>query len=226
MTGFNKLSIVVPIGPDDAAWRQLLQDLANFGTAPEIILSACRPWSDALELPENARWLQGAQGRARQLNAGARETSNRFIWFLHADTRLSPGVDTSVRHFIDSNVPKLAYFRLKFANDGPVLTRLNAWAANWRSRRFGLPFGDQGFIVDRSVYERLHGFDESAALGEDLDFVVRWQAAGFELLELPAELVTSARRYRQHGWLSTTLEHVRLTWRLTREARRRLAVVR
>ena len=116
----------------------------------------------------------------------------------------------------------MAYFRLKFAEDGPKQTRLNAWAANIRSRYFGLPFGDQGFIINKSVFERINGFDETVLVGEDLDFVVRLKALDIPLNELSAELITSARRYQQHGWLITSIRHIWLTWLLTRQAKRRL----
>ena len=223
MSEFIRLSIVIPVGPDDSVWRHLLNDLAIFGTVPEIILSACQPRPDEIDFPDNARWLQGPQGRARQLNAGARQAMGDMIWFVHADTRLTKGIDHAVQSFIDRDECGLAYFRLKFADDGPVLTHLNAWAANIRSRLFALPFGDQGYIIDKSVFVQLNGFDEAVTLGEDLDFAVRAKANGFALRELPAALITSARRYRQQGWLVTTLRHVCLTWQLTRQAKRRLS---
>lgn len=224
VNSLNELSVVIPVGPDDQAWRQLLDELGEFGQALEIIFSACQASPADIKLPENAKWLNGSQGRARQLNAGARQASRALIWFLHADTRLTREVFAAVQHYIETGSGSLGYFKLKFAGDGPGQTRLNAWAANTRSRLLGLPFGDQGFIINKTAFEQLNGFDETVALGEDLDFVVRWQAAGFPLQELPAELMTSARRYRQHGWLSTTVRHVYLTWLLTRLARRRLAL--
>ena len=81
----------------------------------------------------------------------------------------------------------------------------------------------KGFIISKSLFEQVHGFDETVTVGEDLDFVVRVQASGVLLQELPAELLTSARRYQQHGWLATTVRHIWLTWCLTRQAKRRLA---
>ena len=222
MTALNDLSIVIPVGPEDDAWHHLLKELADFGQEPEIILSACRQQPADTELPGHAHWFCAAQGRAHQLNNGASQSARGYIWFVHADTRFTPGVMEAVQHFIEADGQGLGYFRLMFADDGPGLTRLNASAANFRSRCFGLPFGDQGFIVRKSVFRQMNGFDESVALGEDLDFVVRLQAAGIPLHELPAELITSARRYRHHGWLSTTARHLWLTWQLTRQARRRL----
>jgi rSAM/selenodomain-associated transferase 2 len=222
MPVFDHLSIVIPIGLNDTAWRDLLAELDTLGHQPEIILSACQPPPAGIKLPDHAQWLLSPQGRARQLNAGVKQTSRRWLWLLHADSRLTPNTTAELQRFIQSDGQGLGYFRLKFAADGRQPTGLNAWGANVRSRCLGLPFGDQGFVVDKAVFEQLHGFDEAVTLGEDLDFVVRLQSAGLSLQELPAELITSARRYRQHGWLRTTLRHLWLTWQLTRQAKRRL----
>ncbi len=213
----------MPIGPGDTSWQVLLNDLAAFGSSPEIILSACEPQPDGIELPENACWLCGAQGRARQLNNGAQKAQRPFIWFVHADTRCGEEVRTCLLHFIESDKDYLGYFKLSFAADGPALTQLNACAANIRSKLLGLPFGDQGFIVKKSIFFAMHGFDETIRLGEDLDFVVRFKASGLPIGELPAMLITSARRYRQQGWLKTTLRHLWLTWQLTRQSKQRLS---
>lgn len=225
MTDFSKLSIVVPVGPNDEAWRQCLNELKVFGQEVEIILSACQSLPLDLQLPANAQWLHAKQGRAQQLNAGAERAAGEILWFVHADTRLNEAVVTEVRKFIADAGNSLGYFRLRFAGDGPWLTRVNAAAANIRSRLFDLPFGDQGFILSKTAFERLNGFDETVKPGEDLDFVVRVKASGVSLRELPAELITSARRYRHYGWLITTMRHVWLTWVLTRQAQKRLRMV-
>ncbi len=221
---FKQLSVVVPIGHNDPAWQPLLKELTVVGENVEIILAACQPAPEDFNYPDNVTWIHAPQGRAKQLNAGAAQVSRPVIWFLHADTRVTAGVPEALASYIESNEVNLGYFRLKFANDGPNQTQLNAWAANIRSRYFGLPFGDQGFILHKSLLESLKGFDETVTVGEDLDFVVRVKAKGIPLQGLPAALITSARRYQQQGWLTTTLSHVWLTWRLTQQAKRRLVV--
>lgn len=222
MTTNNKLSIVIPAGPGENAWHQLLKDLEIFGKDVEIIISACQEQAVDIDLPVNVQWIQTTQGRARQLNAGARMARGECLWFLHADTRLTMGVIDAVQQMLESEVQNMGYFRLKFADDGPRQTQVNAWAANIRSHFFGLPFGDQGFIMSKTVFEQLNGFDETISLGEDLDFVVRLRAAGIPLQKLPAELLSSSRRYQQQGWLSTSIRHIYLTFHLTRQAKRRL----
>lgn len=225
ITIFKHLSIVIPVAPNDQSWRYLLLDLAAFGQELEIILAACQSQADDFKMPDNVRWLQSNQGRAQQLNAGAKQSTRDFIWFLHADTRLTTEVISTIQHYIKKDNKHLAYFRLKFADDGPIQTKLNAWAANIRSQYFGLPFGDQGFMLSRTLFVQLKGFNEHINLGEDLDFILRVRAAGGTLQALPASLITSARRYQQHGWLLTTARHIFLTCLLTHQAKKRLRLL-
>ncbi|HFD10873.1 MAG TPA: glycosyl transferase family 2 [Crenotrichaceae bacterium] len=219
---FRNLSIVIPVGPGDESWRKLVAELVESGINAEIILCASTDQPGDIDFPAHVEWIVTSQGRAGQLNVGANQSSRRFIWFVHADTCLTASALTVVNHYLQSDKRILGYFRLRFASDGPWQTHLNALAANIRSRLFDLPFGDQGLIMHKSLFEQVDGFDENLVLGEDLDFVVRVKAAGFQLVQLPAELVTSARRYQQQGWLPTTMRHVWLTWSLTRQARQRI----
>ncbi len=217
------LSIVIPVGPGDLAWKALLPQLLERNEAVEIIISACQPKPDEAWLDdERIIWQTGEPGRAAQMNRGAALAGGEYIWFLHADSRLNPAVWRDINAFMAEDANALGYFQLGFANDGPRLTRLNARLANWRSGWLGLPFGDQGFVLKKTVFDRLAGFDEQLSLGEDLDFVIRARAMGYRLQGLPATLQSSARRYRQFGWLQTSLKHVYLTAKLTWLAQQRV----
>ena len=59
---FSKLSIVIPVGPDDNSWCDLLKELTIFGIGIEIILSACQTKSVDIDLPKNVLWNQSSQG--------------------------------------------------------------------------------------------------------------------------------------------------------------------
>ena len=222
--GSLSLSVIVPLAPQEQAWRGLLPQLAACGDGCEILLVHAE--SDPLDLGDhdphpNLRLIASVPGRARQLNVGARMARSRWLWFLHADSRLTAGVLPQLQRFIAADADALGYFDLRFERDGPWLTRLNAAGANLRARWLGLPFGDQGFVLRAETFHRLGGYDESADHGEDHLLVWRARAAGVPLRRLPAAIVTSARRYREHGWWSTTLKHLRLTARQARVGRRR-----
>lgn len=210
-----KLSVIIPVGPGDRTWRDLLGDLCNLRDDAEIILVATpgaiprdfRMQDYDLEVPTS--WLASPTGRGRQQNAGAAAAGGEMLWFLHADSRVPADSLAAARGFARSAA--LGYFDLGFRDDGPRLVRLNALGARIRSRWLRLPFGDQGFILARRLFESLGGFDESLPAGEDHALVWQARRAGVELLPLHAPLLTSARRFAERGWLRTTMRHLFLT---------------
>lgn len=208
----SRVSIVVPVGPGEISWPPLLDTLQADATSAELLPVFAE--DDPQTAPSAA--LRAPAGRAQQQNAGAVAATGDRLWFLHADTRLTPGSLPALRAWLDDGAPALGWFRLRFADDGPRplglrLSRWNARGANWRSRVLGLPFGDQGLILPRADFEGIGGFDESLDYGEDHALVWRARRAGLPLRAVDAELITSARRYADRGWLRTTLRHLVLT---------------
>lgn len=222
------LSIVIPVGPDETEHLQLLQCLAKFPVTGfqvtcQIILSGCEP-PQPKPPPGSVGgidciYVTGPAGRAAQLNRGVGASSGRCLWLLHADSRPeSRTMDCAAAFARTCHKPgstrMLGWFPLSFAADEPRLAALNAAGANLRSRFFRLPFGDQAWLLRRDTFEALAGFDEQFGLGEDLDFIRRARHAGIRLCRQNAVISSSARRYREHGWLRTTLAHLWLTLRL------------
>jgi rSAM/selenodomain-associated transferase 1 len=149
------------------------------------------------------------------MNLGAMAACRRFLWFLHADSRLATNATASLDLALGINPEAIHYFDLTFHDDGPALARLNAWGANLRSRFLGLPFGDQGFCLSKEQFRRLGGFDETVRFGEDHLFI--WRAHQNQVVVRPvgATVATSARKYARGGWLPTTLCHL---WRTAAQA--------
>lgn len=210
-----KLSVIIPVGPGERAWGELLRDLTALEPGAEIILVAAAGCMPAQALAQDhglrvpAKWIEAPVGRASQQNAGAAAASGTMLWFLHADSRVPPASITQAREF--AGHAALGYFDLRFQDDGPRLARLNAVGAWIRSRWLGLPFGDQGLLLPRTLFQALGGFDERLSIGEDHALVWAARRAGVLLLPLRAPLYTSARRYAEQGWLRTTLRNARLT---------------
>ena len=184
-----------------------------------MVIAASTRQPATLTLPDRVCWNQGSAGRGCQLNDGAKLAETEWLWFLHADSELAPGAVTAVADWTAQRKQGLGYLDLAFMDDGPILTRWNAVGANLRSRLLGLPYGDQGLCVSRHDFLTLGGFREDLERGEDLDFVVRARQAGLRAQRIAATIRTSARRYREHGWLRTTWCHQINAWRLVRQAR-------
>lgn len=222
-TALARLSVVVPVGPGDTVPSPLREQLAALPREAQVhVVCAGTAQGDSIRALLHAQpgpqWFctAASPGRASQQNAGATAATRDWLWFLHADAMLAAGTLPALARFIDDDVDALGYFDLQFLDDGPVLMRLNALGARLRSRWLGLPFGDQGLVLRRATFARVGGFDVALACGEDHDLVWRARRAGVPLRAIGAPLYTSARKYAERGWWTTTAWHLRETWRQAR----------
>ncbi len=148
-----------------------------------------------------ARILAAEGGRGPQLAAGAEAAFGDWLRFLHADTRPPADWPAMVAAFARApeNARRAAYFR--FALDAPAADRaarrVERFVA-WRSRVLGLPYGDQGLLIARALYEAVGGHP-AQPLMEDVALARRLGRG--RLAALPGAAVTSAARYRREGYL-------------------------
>jgi len=176
-TGLNVQLIVVDGGSDD-------------GTA-EIAESA------------GATVLRCAPGRAVQLNTGASQASGDILLFLHADTRLPDGFDACIRYALSDSDVAAGAFLLGVDGASALVRGLVEPAANWRSRRRGMPYGDQAIFLKARVFHEAGGFPEMPIM-EDFELMKRLRRRG-RIEILPLRVATSGRRWRRLGVLRTTL---------------------
>jgi len=140
--------------------------------------------------------VTGAAGRGGQLARGAQAAAGDWLLFLHADTVLAPGWSGAVRRHMAATPDCAGYFRLAFGQHGFAPRFVAGWA-NLRSRLLGLPYGDQGLLISRTVYDAAGGFQD-IALMED---VAMARALHGRLRPMEAVATTSWVRYQQQGWI-------------------------
>ncbi len=218
------LSVIIPIGENEKNWMQIFWDLSKLTEKDEIICvysKRSQMIGDRNQLRSRARKVGlkcpfvckvAQNGRAAQMNHGAKFARNQSLWFLHCDSRFSKKAVVELRKSMEIDDSKVLYFPLKFQNDGPWLMRFNTAGVWLRSRMLSLPFGDQGFSCKKSVFKKLGGFDVTVAYGEDHLFIWKAHHKGVKLRCLIQPIHTSARRYKINGWLETTLAHIALTY--------------
>jgi len=150
----------------------------------------------------DATVVETPRGRGAQLAAGAEAAlagGAAWLLFLHADTVLPAGWDDEARSFMaaDGNRDKAAYFRFSLDDGSASARRLEAMVG-WRSRVLALPYGDQGLLISRELYERIGGF-RPLPIMEDVDLVRRLGRK--RLHAMAGRAVTSAARFRRRGYL-------------------------
>lgn len=146
---------------------------------------------------------RGQTGRGGQMARGAELASavdevSAYL-FLHADCHLLPGWQTVVERALQT--PQTAwYFRYQPKETGRgvrwlrFIVCLRGWA--WR-----LPYGDQGLLIPRDMYEALGGYDRAKPLFEDVDIVDRIKAkyGRRAIQKLPIALVTDISDHLRQG---------------------------
>ena len=152
----------------------------------------------ALAAAAGARVVDGARGRGCQLAAGTAAAGGAWLLFLHADCRPCPGWAAAVAEFVAAPGAegRAGYFDLALDDPRPAARRVERLAA-WRCRALALPYGDQGLLIARALYDAVGGF-AALPLMEDVDLVRRLGRRRLARIGLPC--FASARRYRQDGY--------------------------
>jgi len=203
----SRLSIVIPTLNAAAGLGATLAALAEARDAEIVVADGgSRDGTSALAEAAGACVVAAPRGRGLQLAAGAAAAHGDWLLFLHADTVLPPGWAEAVATFVDdpANAGRAGYFAFRLDDDDPRARRLER-AVAWRCRRLALPYGDQGLLIGRTLYDAIGGF-RPLPLMEDVDLVRR---LGRErLAALPVAAVTSAARYRRDGYWRRPLRNL------------------
>jgi glycosyltransferase involved in cell wall biosynthesis len=208
------LSVIIPLGPHETAYKTLLPDLMILPVGTEILFIGTKgaesPDMNQKCLQEQlpslrVQYLISSLGRGKTLNKGAQASKADFLWFLHADSRIKADTVSALFKAMKKYPEALLYFKLKWLNDGPKYMKINEICANLRSFFFRIPFGDQGFCISKDLFCKVGQFDEQTQYGEDHLFVWKVKHHRIPIRSTGVFLLTSARKYTDGNWLKRVL---------------------
>lgn len=193
------VTVVIPVLNAEASLAKAIASVAPKVAAVVVVDGGSTDATRAVATASGAVCRSASRGRGTQLAAGAEAVAGSdWLLFLHADTRLADGWAAEVAAFLAAPgaETRAAAFAFRLDDDSRQARRLERMVA-WRCRRFGLPYGDQGLLIHRQLYEEIGGF-RPIPLMEDVDIVRRIGRSRLRILATPA--VTSAERFRRDGY--------------------------
>jgi rSAM/selenodomain-associated transferase 2 len=160
----------------------------------------------AVAIAAGNRVITATRGRGLQLAAGAALANGAWLLFLHADCRLESTWAAAVAGFLarPGAETRAGYFDFALDDPNPAARRLERIVA-WRCRVLALPYGDQGLLISRALYDAIGGF-APLPLMEDVDLVRRLGRR--RLACLGVRCLTSATRYRRGGYWRRPLRNL------------------
>lgn len=214
------ISVVVPTANSERLLPRCFDSLiagAVRGVVREVIVSDAGSSDGTLAITDaaGAHVVHSRNNRGAQMADGAAVAKSDWLLFLHPETALEPGWEAEAESFMSQAMmerPRAAVFRFALEDFGGEARRAEAKAA-LRTALFALPYGDQGLLIPRQLYQKLGGYRALADL-EDADLVRRIGMR--RLVSLRARAINVARPHKSalRGLALTLLHTLRVPSRV------------
>ncbi len=200
------ISIIIPAlneAGQIAATLQPLQTLRGRGHEVIVVDGGSSDATVEVATPLADRVLSAPPGRASQQAVGVSAVRHGLLWLLHADTAVPPNSDALIRAALERDRRGWGHFNVRLSGRRRMF-RVIEWFINRRSCLTGVATGDQGIFVQRDWLAQIGGIPQ-LPLMEDVALSKRLRRMGRGAC-IPVPLVTSSRRWEEHGvWRTIVL---------------------
>lgn len=208
----TRLCIVLPVlneAPNLVATLEALVPLRQRGARVVVVDGGSQDETMALARPHADALISAPRGRAAQMNAGAALGWGEVLLFLHADTTLPAQADERLLQALAKG-HVWGRFDVRIQGRARMLVVVAAMM-NLRSRWTGIATGDQAMFMTRAAFSQVGGFVPQPLM-EDIAMSRRLRVLGAPAC-LRERVITSGRRWEQHGVWRTMALMWRLRWR-------------
>lgn len=210
------LSVVIPTRDTGETFSVLLDQLSQADI--QLIISDGFSSDNTLPLAAvaNANLAIGSPGRGGQLRRGASLARHEWLLFIHADCTLAENWRDLIEKHIARYPQQAGFFSLKY-NSSKFGARWTELMVAWRSWSFiwgwALPYGDQGLLISRELYNEIGGYPDWP-LFEDVKIVEKIGLS--RIRPLGGKITTCAAKHERDGFLRRGWRNFKLLRRYKR----------
>ncbi|HRN84898.1 MAG TPA: glycosyltransferase [Hyphomicrobium sp.] len=197
------ISVVIPTLNAQRSLAETMTSLvpaAVDGLVSEVIVADGGSTDRTFDIADGAGAdiVKAPAGRGAQLRAGAERARFPWLLFLNADTYLDAGWERDASQHIERvesgrRQAGAATFRFVLDDEG-LGVRMAERMAALRTGLLKIPYGNQGLLLPRTLYDEVGGISALPLL-EDVDFARRLGRRRITVLN--ARAVTDGERYRR-----------------------------
>lgn len=200
-----RISVIIPTRNEAATLAKLLERL-RVSSVHEIIVVDGQSQDETFQIAVDfgAIVISSQPGRGVQLNAGASRATGDLLFFLHADTLPPDGFERYIVDILTSPGVCAGAFGLTIDAPGYAyrwIERMVRMRGVWRQ----MPYGDQGIFMRKDTLIQVGGFPNLPIM-EDYQLMRSMRSIG-RIQVADANVITSARRWQEHGVWKTTLKN-------------------
>lgn len=202
------VTVIVPIHNDLEHLDRLHEDLQAYPELEIVVVSSAGTRISQRIVEELQVIVSDQLGRGVQIALGVMQSTRRWIWILHADsrvTRMNVGE-------LERAIAQCRWGRFDVRLDGnrPAY-RVIEWFMNVRSVLTGICTGDQGIFVQRSLLQEIGGMPKQPLM-EDIELCKQLRSIE-KPLRIRTQLQTSVRKWEREGILATVARMWAFRWR-------------
>ena len=198
------ISLITPTYNEHKNVHIIIENI-NLLKPKEVIIVDGNSTDNTRKLLKNLKIIRTQASRGAQLKEGAKHSKQEWLFFIHADTKLHIENIKDVKCFInEENIYKVGFFHLRFNNSSIAAHFISKWA-NFRSKVFNMPFGDQCLLINRLYYENIGGYEEIDKM-EDMEIMLK--IPNKNKIFFKSYIETSFNKYKNNGIITQSFKNI------------------
>ena len=203
-----KISVIIPTFNEELTIEKLIKTLKPLDGKCEILFVDGGSTDKTLEIiGDKYPVIIYEKGRAKQMNAGAKNSTGDVLFFLHCDSEVPSTALEEIQEVMSDF--RVGCFGIAF-HSWHFFMWTCRWVSNHRAKIRRIIFGDQGLFIERELFFELGMFPDIPIM-EDYQFSLTLKETEIKTGMTRNRIYTSDRRFE-----GNTFEKLRVMWHMHR----------